>query len=112
MRYRLPADETLVKVANRLNPGGSKMENAPVIRIVARRYQPEYEERGFKWFLEAYAPLFITVPGYEEIEHYHIFRENPQYNKNLTIYHFENWSEQLKTRSDRRVIDIQKDTAT
>ena len=88
------------------------MENAPVIRIVARRFQPEYEERQLKWFLEAYAPLFITVPGYEEIEHYHIFKENPQYNKNLTIYHFENWSQQLKTRSDQRVKDISKDVET
>ncbi len=88
------------------------MENAPVIRIMAHRVQPEYEEKYHNWSFEAYFPLFITIPGVEEIDYYNIVKENPQYNKTCIINHYENRSGQLKPRRDQRFLDIQKDQET
>jgi hypothetical protein len=86
------------------------MENAPIIRITARRIQPEYEERFLNWSLGAYHPLLITVPGFEQIDDYRIVKENPQYTKTLTLFHYRNRAEQLKPRGDQRFLDVQKDT--
>jgi hypothetical protein len=85
------------------------MESAPTIRINARRVQPEYEEKFFNWSLEAYYPLLITIPEIEEVDFYHIVKENPQYVKTFSINHYKNRSDQMKFRRDQRFRDVQKD---
>jgi hypothetical protein len=88
------------------------MEDAPTIRIISRRLQPEYDEKYHQWLLGAYYPLLINVPGFEQIAHYRIVKENPQYNRQLGIFHYKNREDQLKPRSDQRLIDVQKDAET
>jgi len=88
------------------------MENIPVIRILAQRIQPDYEERFLNWALEAYCPLQITIPGNEEIDLYQLVRENPQYTKGLYIYHYANRRTPVEIRSDQRWKDITKDIET
>jgi len=88
------------------------MENRPVIRLWARRIQPEYEKRFLNWHFEAYAPLMVTIPGIEKSDFYNVVKENPEYNKTLQITHYVNRRAQVEIRSDQRFIDIQKDWAT
>jgi len=88
------------------------MENAPTIRLIATRTQPEYAERLHNWMTEVYYPLMITVPGYQRFDHYQILKVNPQYERTLGINYHANRSEMLKVRSDPKAIDVLRDINT
>jgi hypothetical protein len=88
------------------------MENRPVIRILARTIQPEYEERFLKWQYEVYFPLYITVDEIQEISGYQILRNNPQYPPSLNILHYRNRTDQMNLRKNQKYIDITKDSNT
>jgi hypothetical protein len=84
------------------------MENKS-IRIIARRVQPEYEERYLKWTLEVYYPLLITIPEFEEISFYQTIRKNPEYANCLSILQYPDLDAQLKVRTNKKYLDIAKD---
>lgn len=88
------------------------MENKPVVRIWAKRFQPEYEQRYLKWQSEVYCPLYITLPGIEELDDYRIVKENPQYTRTLLLAHYENRDAPLQFRGLPLYKDIGKDYAT
>jgi hypothetical protein len=88
------------------------MENRPTIRIRTSRVQSEYEDRFNNWIIEAYHPLLITVPGYTGFDDYKIVKENPQYERYLSINYYENRMEQIKIRNNQKVIDVTRDLNT
>jgi hypothetical protein len=88
------------------------MENAPVIRIQTVRVRREFEERVNNWRLEAYFPLYITIPGIEEINWYQKITNTPQYHKNLAIFQYKNRNAPSSFRNDQRYKDVIKDLGT
>jgi hypothetical protein len=88
------------------------MENRPVVRILAHNVQPEYEERFLGWHSEVYAPLLVSIPGCEEIDIYHIVKNNPPYTKNLFLCHYTNRRAPVEIRNNQKWKDIDKDSET
>jgi hypothetical protein len=87
------------------------VENTPTIRIRAIRVYRDIEERFLNWLFEAYLPLYVAIPGIEEVDWYQRVKENPQYNKTLMISHYPNRKAQVELRNDQRWKDVQKDWA-
>jgi hypothetical protein len=88
------------------------MENAPTMRFLAQRVQPEYANKYYKWEEEAYHPLLITLDEIQEINVCHLLRKTPQYPQRLRILHYLNRYAQLNLRKNQKYIDISKDVTT
>jgi hypothetical protein len=65
------------------------MENAPVIEIVAWKFQPEYQERWGKWQMEVFFPILTKSKWVKRIERYERTKESAKYIRYITIRQYE-----------------------
>ena len=65
------------------------MENTPVIFLIALKLPPDLYERYRNWVREAYWPLLMKTPWLKGIDTHRIVKENPEYNRSMSIFYFE-----------------------
>jgi len=72
------------------NKGGkTKMEDKPIIHIVAIQCPPETDVKFNKWYNEIHIPMLLKFKGLKEVTRYKIIKKTEEYPRYLTIYKFE-----------------------